>query len=220
MRYAPADCLILIDYPGFNLRLAEKVRKCCPHTKIIYFISPQVWAWHRGRIPKMVRMLDLMMCIFPFEASLFQEAGLKTEFVGHPLVDEIASIRKDDVREASLVGLFPGSRNREIDRHFPVFIEVVRRLSGERPELSFETAASTEALAERMRGMAQKAGMPPELFHITVGGYHELMDRATMGVVASGTATYNSADQTIDWVLRKLTGGMEVTFAGRRGEGA
>lgn len=86
----------------------------------------------------MVRMLDLMMCIFPFEAPLFQEAGLKTEFVGHPLVDEIASIRKDDVREASLVGLFPGSRNREIDRHFPVLIEVVRRLSGERPELSLK----------------------------------------------------------------------------------
>ena len=201
IRQDQPDCLILIDYPGFNLRLAEKVRKCCPHTKIIYFISPQVWAWHRGRIPKMVRMLDLMMCIFPFEASLFQEAGLKTEFVGHPLVDEIASIRKDDVREASLVGLFPGSRNREIDRHFPVFIEVVRRLSGERPELSFETAASTEALAERMRGMAQKAGMPPELFHITVGGYHELMDRATMGVVASGTATMEAALHRLPYML-------------------
>ena len=136
IRQDQPDCLVLIDYPGFNLRLAERVRKCCPHTKIVYFISPQVWAWHRGRIPKMVRMLDLMMCIFPFEAPLFQEAGLRTEFVGHPLVDEIASIRKEGVREPSLVGLFPGSRNREIDRHFPVFIEVVSRLSRERPELS------------------------------------------------------------------------------------
>mgnify|MGYP000834946553 FL=1 len=126
-------------YKRQNLRLAERVRKCCPRTRIVYFISPQVWAWHRGRIPKMVRMLDLMMCIFPFEAPLFQEAGLRTEFVGHPLVDEIASIRKEGVREPSLVGLFPGSRNREIDRHFPVFIEVVSRLSRERPELSFET---------------------------------------------------------------------------------
>lgn len=61
---------------------------------------------------------------------MFQEAGLRTEFVGHPLVDEIASIRKEGVRDPSLVGLFPGSRNREIDRHFPVFIEVVNRLSG------------------------------------------------------------------------------------------
>ncbi len=108
----------------------------------------------------MVRMLDLMMCIFPFEAPLFQEAGLRTEFVGHPLVDEIASIRKEGVREPSLVGLFPGSRNREIDRHFPVFIEVVSRLSGTAGTVA-ETAASTEALAERMRGMARKAGMPP-----------------------------------------------------------
>lgn len=201
MRQDQPDCLILIDYPGFNLRLAEKVRKCCPHTRIVYFISPQVWAWHRGRIPKMVRMLDLMMCIFPFEAPLFQEAGLRTEFVGHPLVDEIASIRREDVREPALIGLFPGSRNREVDRHFPVFIEVVRRLSRERPELSFETAASTEALAERMRRMAQRGGMPPDLFHITVGGYHELMDRAAVGVVASGTATMEAALHRLPYML-------------------
>ena len=149
----------------------------------------------------MVRMLDLMMCIFPFEAPLFQEAGLRTEFVGHPLVDEIASIRKEGVREPSLVGLFPGSRNREIDRHFPVFIEVVNRLSRERPELSFETAASTEALAERMRGMVQKAGMPPELFHIAVGKYHELMDRAAVGIVASGTATMEAALHRLPYML-------------------
>lgn len=201
IRQDQPDCLVLIDYPGFNLRLAERVRKCCPRTKIVYFISPQVWAWHRGRIPKMVRMLDLMMCIFPFEAPLFQEAGLRTEFVGHPLVDEIASIRKEGVRDPSLVGLFPGSRNREIDRHFPVFIEVVNRLSRERPELSFETAASTEALAERMRGMVRKAGMPPELFHIAVGKYHELMDRAAVGVVASGTATMEAALHRLPYML-------------------
>ena len=172
IRQDQPDCLVLIDYPGFNLRLAERVRKCCPRTRIVYFISPQVWAWHRGRIPKMVRMLDLMMCIFPFEAPLFQEAGLRTEFVGHPLVDEIASIRKEGVREPSLVGLFPGSRNREIDRHFPVFIEVVSRLS-----------------------------RPPELFHIAVGKYHELMDRAAVGVVASGTATMEAALHRLPYML-------------------
>ncbi len=201
IRQEQPDCLILIDYPGFNLRLAEKVRKYSPHTKIVYFISPQVWAWHRGRIPKMVRMLDLMMCIFPFEAPLFQDAGLRTEFVGHPLVDEIASIHQEGVRHESLIGLFPGSRVREIDRHFPVFMEVVRRLSYELPELSFETAASTEALADRMRNMAEKAGMPTDIFHIKVGGYHELMDRATVGVVASGTATMEAALHRLPYML-------------------
>lgn len=195
------ECLILIDYPGFNLRMAEKVRQACPNTKIVYFISPQVWAWHRGRIPKMVQTLDLMMCIFPFEAPLFQEAGLRTEFVGHPLVDEIASIRQDGVRDAHLIGLFPGSRNREIDRHFPVFVEVVRRLSASHPELSFETAASTEALAQRMRGMAEHAGISPDVFHITVGRYHDLMDRAAVGVVASGTATMEAALHRLPYML-------------------
>ncbi len=195
------DCLILIDYPGFNLRMAEKVRKECPNTKIVYFISPQVWAWHRGRIPKMVKILDLMMCIFPFEKPLFTEAGLRTEFVGHPLVDEINAIRQDGVRDEGLVGLFPGSRNREIDRHFPVFAEVVRELSASRPDLKFETAASTEALAERMRAMAQKAGVPVEKFNITVGNYHSLMDRAGVGVVASGTATMEAALHRLPYML-------------------
>ncbi len=195
------DCLILIDYPGFNLRMAEKVHESCPNTKIVYFISPQVWAWHRGRIPKMARILDLMMCIFPFEKPLFSEAGLPTEFVGHPLVDEINAIRQDGVRDASLVGLFPGSRNREIDRHFPVFAKVVRELSVKRPELKFETAASTEALAERMRSMAVKAGVPVEKFNITVGNYHSLMDRAGVGVVASGTATMEAALHRLPYML-------------------
>lgn len=121
--------------------------------------------------------------------------------MGHPLVDEIAAIRKEGVREPSLVGLFPGSRNREIDRHFPVFAEVVRRLSRTRPDLKFETAASNEALAERMRGMARKAGMSPDIFNITVGRYHELMDRAAVGVVASGTATMEAALHRLPYML-------------------
>ncbi|MDO4410148.1 MAG: lipid-A-disaccharide synthase [Akkermansia sp.] len=195
------DCLVLVDYPGFNLRLAEKVHATCPKTKIAYFISPQVWAWHRGRIPKMARILDLMMCIFPFEAPLFEEAGLPTKFVGHPLVDEINALRVDGVREENLIGLFPGSRNREIDRHFPVFIEVVKQLRETNPELRFETAASTQALADRMCEMAESAGMGIDVFNIRLGQYHQLMDRASVGVVASGTATMEAALHRLPYML-------------------
>lgn len=195
------DCLVLIDYPGFNLRMAERVRKACPDTKIVYFISPQVWAWHKGRAKKMAKILDLMLCIFPFEKPIFEQAGLKTEFVGHPLVDEILANRRTDVREENLVGLFPGSRTREIEKHFPVFINVVKELKKNRPEWRFETAAANERLADKMRRMVEKSGLMPEVFNITVGSYHNLMDRAWVGAVASGTATLEAAIHQLPYVL-------------------
>ncbi len=193
--------LLLIDYPGFNQRLAERVHATCPNTKIAYFIAPMVWAWHKGRIPKLARVLDLMMCTFPFEKPLFEAAGLHTEFVGHPLVDDILAHRRRDVREKGLIGLFPGSRRREIERHFPVFIEVVRRLRDQHPEWRFETSASSEKLAEMMRRMAEKAGMPAELINICPGSYHDLMDRAEAALVTSGTATLEAALHELPFAL-------------------
>lgn len=195
------ECLILIDYPGFNLRLAERVRKYCPDTKIVYFISPQVWAWHKGRIPKMVKMLDLMMCIFPFEKQLFENAGLPTEFVGHPLVDDILADRRTDIREPDLIGFFPGSRTREIERHFPVFIQTAMMLRKTHPLWRFETAASNERLADIMRAMVIDAGLSPEALDIRVGNYHDLMDRAAAAAVASGTATLEAALHRLPYVL-------------------
>lgn len=78
-----------------------------------------VWAWHRGRIPKLARTLDLMLCTFPFEKPLFEAAGLRTEFVGHPLVEDILAKRNPNVREKNLIGLFPRQPPQEIERHFP-----------------------------------------------------------------------------------------------------
>jgi len=91
-----ADAVVLIDYPGFNLRLARALRRRSAKRKIIYYISPQVWAWNRGRIKKMARFLDLMLCIFPFEAELYNKSGLRTEFVGHPMVERLRA-RKIDI---------------------------------------------------------------------------------------------------------------------------
>src|SRR6266699_2855091 len=80
------DALVLIDYPGFNLRLARALRKKSRRQKIFYYISPQVWAWNRGRIKRMARCIDLVLCIFPFEADLYNESGLREVFVGHPMI--------------------------------------------------------------------------------------------------------------------------------------
>lgn len=195
------EALLLIDYPGFNQRLSERVKKCSPRTKIAYFIAPMVWAWHKGRLPRLARVLDLMMCTFPFEKPLFEKAGLRTEFVGHPLVDDILACRRTDVREKGLIGLFPGSRNREIERHFPIFLEVVKRLQALHPEWRFETSASSEKLAAAMRRMAEKAGVSADLINIRPGSYHDLMDRAEAALVTSGTATLEAALHELPFAL-------------------
>src|ERR1043166_4985371 len=83
------DAVVLIDYPGFNLRLARALRRQSRRQKIIYYISPQVWAWNRGRIKRMARFVDLMLCIFPFEADLYNKAGLHAVFVGHPMIQRL-----------------------------------------------------------------------------------------------------------------------------------
>jgi lipid-A-disaccharide synthase len=195
------DTVVLIDYPGFNQRLAERVHKRSPKTKIAWFIAPMVWAWHKSRVPKLARVLDLMMCTFPFEKPLFEKAGLRTEFVGHPLVDDILEKRQTNVREKGLIGLFPGSRMREIERHFPVFLEVVKKLQTVHPEWRYETSASSEKLAAIMRRMAEKAGVSPELINICPGSYHGLMDRAEAALVASGTATLEAALHELPFAL-------------------
>lgn len=187
------DVLVLIDYPGFNLRFAEAVRRECPQTRQVYYISPQVWAWNKRRIPQMVRLLDEMLCLFPFEQVLFESAGLKTSFVGHPLVDELVERRLMSVaRDERLVGLFPGSREREVARLFPLMIETAKRLLAWRADLRFEAPAASPKLATLMRQLARQSPLGEHLT-ITAGGSHDLMQRACCGVIASGTATLEAA---------------------------
>jgi lipid-A-disaccharide synthase len=185
-RLRPA-ALVLIDYPGFNLRLAKAARARFPRLKIIYYISPQVWAWHRGRIPQMARILDLMLCIFPFEKPLYEQSGLRTEFVGHPMLDTLAPLKTAVPREPDLLALLPGSRRKEVRKIFPVMLATARELRQRHPDLRCEAAAASPALAEEMRTLAGRECI------VTTGAAHRLMDRAAAGLVCSGTATLESA---------------------------
>jgi lipid-A-disaccharide synthase len=142
------DAVVLIDYPGFNLRLARALRQKSSALKIIYYISPQVWAWNRGRISQMARVLDLMLCIFPFEAELYNKSGLRTVFVGHPMIENFAGLQKEE-RQPDMVGLFPGSRLREVRKIFPVMLEAASNIVTERERTRFEVAAASESLATR-----------------------------------------------------------------------
>lgn len=195
------DVLLLIDYPGFNLRFAEAVKRECPRTRIIYYISPKVWAWNKRRIPVMARVLDEVLCLFPFEPPIFQAAGLKATFVGNPLVDELEEKRLPaSRRDDRLVGLFPGSREREVARLFPMMVETAKRLKSSDGDLKFEVPAASAKLAEQIRSLMAEAGAG-ELIAVTTGGSHSLMQRAGCAVVASGTATLESAYYGLPYCL-------------------
>ncbi len=195
------EVLLLVDYPGFNLRFAAAVRGKFPKTRIIYYISPKVWAWNQRRIPIMVRLLDEMLCLFPFEQPILENAGLKTTFVGNPLVDELEEKRLVEVQRDELrVGLFPGSREREVARLFPMMIETAKQLRSWNGALQFEVPAASVKLAQQIRGLMVEAGAG-DLITVTVGGSHSLMQRACCAVIASGTATLEAAYYGLPYCL-------------------
>jgi lipid-A-disaccharide synthase len=185
------DAVALIDYPGFNLRLARALHRRDSARKIIYYISPQVWAWNRGRIKKMARWLDLMLCIFPFEAELYNKSGLHTVFVGHPMIERLRERKIDIERDPNLIGFFPGSRSREIRKIFPILIETAHKFLRQKPSLRFEIAAASAELAREMENMLSKQDR--HRFEIKTGETAELMQRAFAGIVASGSATLEAA---------------------------
>ena len=204
--------VVLIDYPGFNLRLARALRVKFSELKIIYYISPQVWAWNRQRVSQMARSIDLMLCIFPFEPELYEESGLRAIFVGHPMISAfpaqppvIASenATPDPLRSArddNLVGLFPGSREREIKKIFPVMRDAAVELSHENPDLRFAVSAASESLAELIRADLYGEHATGK-FSIVKGEARSLMAKVNVGIVASGTATLEAALSQLPFVL-------------------
>lgn len=194
------DAIVLIDYPGFNLRLARALRKRSPKLKIIYYISPQVWAWNRGRIRQMAGYLDLMLCIFPFEAELYNQSGLPTVFVGHPMVENLAARRTGEARQPNLVGLFPGSRFREVRKILPIMLEAARELVARNQQIQFEIAAASDSLASEIQKMLAASSLS-ERARIVVGDAAGTMQRASAGMVASGTATLEAAYFRLPFVL-------------------
>ena len=187
------DGVILVDYPGFNLRLAKSLRTAGYTGRILYYISPQVWAWKKGRVKTMAKVLDLMICIFPFEKEFYEKSGLRTEFSGHPMVDRVVTLRRDWKREPGLVGWFPGSRLNEVRRLFPLMMDAAKLIHQAVPSARFAVSAANETLAGFMREMADTHGMPEAKRWIETGTVYDLMQRAEVGAVASGTATLEAA---------------------------
>jgi lipid-A-disaccharide synthase len=136
--------LVLIDFPDFNLKLAAAAKK--KRIKILYYVSPQVWAWRRGRVKKIARLVDRMAVILPFEEAIYRNAGLPCEFVGHPAFDEIRKVKIDKPAlkrelgldgERPLLSLLPGSRPHELERLLPMILNVVREFKKDFREFQF-----------------------------------------------------------------------------------
>jgi lipid-A-disaccharide synthase len=133
---ANPDAVILIDYPGFNLRLAEAIRKSYKG-KIIYYISPQLWAWHESRVKQVKKCVDLMLVVFPFEVDFYSKHSISAMYVGHPLTKRIKNFldsRPPAARtaaETKRITVMPGSRKDEIRKHLPVLIEALKMLGDE-----------------------------------------------------------------------------------------
>jgi len=203
IRESKPDAVVLIDYPGFNLRLARALRGQARQQKIIYYISPQVWAWNRGRIKRMAHFIDLMLCIFPFEVDLYKQAGLRALFVGHPMIERLWARKIDTERDRNLIGIFPGSRSREVRKIFPVMLEVARELRKHNPNLRFEVAAASEQLAREMKpaiaGLDQS--QKREAIQIKIDETAAIMQHAWAGIIASGSATLEAAFFRLPFVL-------------------
>jgi lipid-A-disaccharide synthase len=179
------DAVLFVDYPGFNLRMAKALQAQRPRLKLLYYISPQVWAWNRARIPRMARWLDRMFCIFPFEKDLYEESGLHTDFVGHPMTAQ-SEVIGDEPRNPNLLALLPGSREREVRKIFPALLAAAKIVLARRPQTVLASAASSEKLQHLMGEMAAQAGVGCD---IGLRNARNLMQTAAAGLVASGTAT-------------------------------
>lgn len=187
LRETRPDCLVLIDYPGFNIRLAKRAHEL--GIPVVYYISPQIWAWKKKRLHTLKACVGKMLVILPFEEALYRNAGMDGVYVGHPLLDHIEGYTpRTPAPEEMVVGLLPGSREQEIARLVTPMVDVARGIREQYPRARFMTACVNEKRAAQIRALA--GDFPLD---IQVGGMYEILSHARFCMVASGTATLELA---------------------------
>jgi lipid-A-disaccharide synthase len=204
------EVLVLIDYPDFNLRVAKAAKSL--GIKILYYVSPQVWAWRKGRLKKIAGLVDRMAVILPFEEKYYGNAGVRCEFVGHPILEEIESVLGSIVPNAELrtnfksflgfdaarplLSLLPGSRPSELNRHLPLMVEVIDQFRRD-PELSmgkeYQFCMPLAPNTDEERYGVHLGKLKQQGIIIKKGDTVKVLAASDMAVVTSGTATLQAA---------------------------
>lgn len=192
------DVVVLVDYPGFHLRLAKRIKQRRPSQRIDYYICPKFWAWNRRRLAQIRRTVDHVLTILPFESPLLSAASVPNRFVGNPLLDQLTLDESGDALrndlalspDTPLVGLFPGSRPNELRRHLPLVLEAVGVLRRTQPEAAFVLAAAPEFAPSYCPDdrQAELAAIP-----VVYNRNQEIMAGAQVLLTKSGTTTLEAA---------------------------
>lgn len=195
--------VVLIDYPGFNLNIAKNLNE--RGRKIIYYISPQVWAWGKGRIKKIKELVKKMLVIFPFEEKMYREAGVDSEYVGHPLVEHVANynfLSKDELVEKfqldnskEILLILPGSRKQEIKKIFPECISAASRLAD---EFNMQIIV---ACAENINENIFYEVSAESNYKIVKGFTYDLLKHSGFGIIKSGTSTLEAGYFQLPFVV-------------------
>lgn len=191
LAYKP-DVVILIDYPGFNFRLFEFLKQ--HQLKIFYYISPQLWAWKKGRVKKVKQYVDRMFVIFPFEKEFYAKHGVEVDFVGHPLLDElsITNNQLSNKQPHNTIALLPGSRKQEISYLLPEYLKVI----DEFPDYKFTVTGMTAIGDEFYRNIIGYTKV-----ELVMDKTYEVLSKSTAAIVTSGTATLETALYNVPEVI-------------------
>ncbi|MCD8360798.1 MAG: lipid-A-disaccharide synthase [Acidaminococcaceae bacterium] len=190
------DCLVVVDYPGFNMRLAKLAKSM--GIPVVLYISPSAWAWHKSRAKSVAQIVNKVAAIFPFEYEVYKAAGADTEFVGHPLVDIVkphltqAAAWEKAGKQAGrdLILLLPGSRLMEIQKMLPTMLQAAKLILEKRPDTDFTMPRAKTILLELLENMVKAAGVPVKIIE---GDNYDVMFSADLALATSGTVTLEAA---------------------------
>lgn len=192
------DAAILVDYPGFNLRLAKELKKM--GIPVVYFISPQVWAWGRERLAFIRETIGLMLVLFKFEETLYNDGTFNVKFVGHPLLDTVRpTMSREDLldsvgfnKQAPTIALLPGSREKEVSNHLPVMLEAAGKIHRAKPGAQFLICRSSTVTRLTLKSIIEKTSIDFP-YKILDNETYNGVAASDMAIVASGTATLETA---------------------------
>ena len=212
------DCLVVVDYPGFNMKLAKVAHdKGIP---VVSYIAPSAWAWNKGRAKNVAKIVDKVACIFPFEYDVYEEAGAPVEFVGHPLLDIVHPAMERAEAEAwagkeaghPLVLLMPGSRLMEIEKMLPTLLEGAKLLKKQLPEVQFAMPRAGTIPLELLQSKIKASGLE---IKITEGHNYDLFSVADLALATSGTVTLEAALCGLPSVIVYRTSALNAFIARR-----